>query len=82
MSENRVIYYNEDKNVFVDECGYEIINIYREINPNIISLFRYNQCDMKVYDSNGDVVWLSYIGKYDGLFGELETPIDLLDPWF
>lgn len=54
LMEQRVIglFYDVLKNVFIDEDGFEIHNIYEIISPNMVYLFRHHQEYMIVHHRN------------------------------
>jgi hypothetical protein len=53
-------YYNEEKNIMIDEDGQEIFNIFSIITPNALYLFKENKEDMFVYGIHGELVELVY----------------------
>jgi len=57
----RIIYYNEDSNLYTDECGFAIYNIHREVSPNMVYLFRSKRDDIIVYGVEGDRIELIYL---------------------
>jgi len=53
-------YYNKEKNIMIDEDGFEIFNIFNIISPNSLFLFKYKKDDMFVFGTSGKVVELIY----------------------
>lgn len=53
-------YFNADKNVFIDESGYEMRNIFSIISPNMMYLFKKKKEDMFVYGLSGEFIELIY----------------------
>ena len=51
--------YNPQKNIFVDECGFVIYNIYEFVDPNTIFLFKEKKEFMHV-EYNGRSIDLIY----------------------
>lgn len=72
----RQIIYNEEANLFLDEGWHIIENIYREILPNMIYLFKLKRDDMFVYGRRGEFIELVYERKYEDVYGDYENIID------
>jgi hypothetical protein len=69
------IYYSETSNVFFDEGGYIIDNIYRVLSPNVIYVLKYKKEDMFVFGLNGEYIELIYEAD-DLIYGDSEYAID------
>ena len=53
-------YYDDERNVMIDEDGTEIFNIFEIISPNMLYLFKTKKQDMFVYGVDGQYVELVY----------------------
>lgn len=53
-------YYDDERNVMIDEDGTEIFNIFEIIPPNMLYLFKTKKQDMFVYGVDGQYVELVY----------------------
>ena len=69
------IYYNANRNVFVDEGGFEIYNIYRVLSPNVVFLLKHDKQDMFVYGINGEYIELIY-EDYNYIYGDSDLAVD------
>lgn len=71
-----VIFYWEKGNIYTDECGFTIDNIYKEILPNYIYLFRLKKEDMYVRNIHGQQVALLYECEYENISDDNGNIID------
>lgn len=60
MCDFRQIYYQAKDNKFIDEFGWEIPNIHRIIDPNMVYLLKTNKQDMLCYSVHGEFLELIY----------------------
>jgi hypothetical protein len=60
--EHPILYYDEEYNLFTDDGGYIIFNIFAIISPNILAIFKLYQENMVVRGNSGKDVTLIYGG--------------------
>lgn len=63
MSNNKTLrqyFYDPDQNVFVDERGYIIFDIFRIVSPRVLLLFKMKKEYMLIRDPDGFLVELIY----------------------
>jgi hypothetical protein len=58
MDEQSYLYYNDEENMFYDECGFPVFNIFSIISPNTLRLFIEYGEDMLAYTIDGGCVGL------------------------
>jgi hypothetical protein len=76
------VYYYESENIFIDERGDTIYNIYSIVDPNLVYLFKNKKEDMIVYGVHGQKVEMLYEQSYEYLYGELDIRIDRIERSF
>lgn len=69
------IYYSAYRNVFVDEGGFEIYNIYRILSPNVVFLLKHDKQDMFAFGVNGEYIELIY-EDYNYIYGDSDLAVD------
>ncbi|HZJ76714.1 MAG TPA: hypothetical protein VFC70_03290 [Oscillospiraceae bacterium] len=52
------LYYDYEKNYFLDEMGFVVYDIFRYITPNELMVFKYYNEDIRIERSNGDIIEL------------------------
>lgn len=64
---NRILHYDSNLNMIVDEEGDTIYNIHAIVSPMMLSLFKTKKQTMVCYGTNGGLVELVYNGtEWDG----------------
>lgn len=58
MCDVRTIYCDVERNRFIDDLGYEIANIYRVVDSNMVYLLKTKRQDMFVYGVHGEFIEL------------------------
>ena len=53
-----ILFYDEVKNIMVDEGGFMIFDIFSIISPNVYYLFKYHKEDMITRDKKGNIIEL------------------------
>jgi hypothetical protein len=56
-------YYDRNRNRFSDDGGYDILNIFGIVSPNMIYLFKTKKEDMLVYGTSGQLIELIYLDQ-------------------
>lgn len=54
------LYYDVERNLFIDEDGLVVCNIFTFITPNDLMLFKSKRRDMRLHDSSGkgiNLIW-------------------------
>lgn len=61
------LFFDPEENVFLDECGFMIFDIFSIIDPIIVYLFKLKKEYMFTYDTSGHRVELFYMkeGEYE-----------------
>jgi hypothetical protein len=62
------LFYNLDDNIFTDEDGFEVVDIFSIIHPNFVYLFKTKKEDMVVYGVDGQIVELFYPDPEDKIY--------------
>lgn len=75
LEEVMQIYYNASRNVFMDEGGFEIYNIYKLLSPNVVFLLKHDRQDMFAFGLKGEYIELIY-EDYNYIYGDSELAID------
>jgi len=60
------LFYDPEKNVILDDCGFMIFDIYKIISPNRLFLFKTQKQHMSTWDKNGGLIVLYYGEEDDG----------------
>ena len=55
-----VFYYDPERNVMIDECGFTVFDIFDYIKPSVLFLFKKNKQYMTTWTRWGDMVELIY----------------------
>ena len=60
--------YDSTENMFYDQCGFRIVNIFEELTPNDIFLFRSNPGYYLFKKRNFKNVWCKILTEQGGLY--------------
>jgi hypothetical protein len=59
------LFFDPEENVFLDECGFIIFDIFSVLNPNIVYLFKLKKEYMFTYGLDGGRIELFYMKEED-----------------